>query len=88
MIFYLLQTFTAFESYFSWMMHLHKHLCATFVIFCSFCCLTSLNQHVLKDKYAFLADFSVLVSIKSLVPIAVDRPGAVANPLRSPLVTQ
>ena len=41
-----------FESYFSWIMHFHKHFCATFVIFCSFSCLTSLNQHVLKNKYA------------------------------------
>jgi len=40
MIFYLLQTFTA----------LHKHFCATFVIFRGFCCLTSLNQHVLKTQ--------------------------------------
>ena len=36
-------------------MHLHKHFCATFVIFCSFCCLTSLNQHVLKNKYALFS---------------------------------
>ena len=28
------------------------HFCETFVTFDSFCCLTSLNQHVLKNKYA------------------------------------
>ena len=36
----------------------------------------------------FLADCSVLASIESLVLIAVDRSGAVVNPLRSPLVTR
>ena len=36
---------------------------------------------------AFLPDFSVLVSIQSLVLIAVDRYGAVVFPLRSPLVS-
>ena len=37
--------------------------------------------------HVFLADCSLFVSIQSLVLIAVDRPGAVLNPLRSSLVT-
>ena len=36
----------------------------------------------------FLADCSVLVSIQSLVLIAVDRSGALLVPLRSPVVTR
>ena len=39
-------------------------------------------------KLVFLADCSVLVSIQSLVLIAVDRLGALVVPLRSPAVTR
>ena len=38
--------------------------------------------------HVFLADCSVLVSIQSLVLIAVDRLGALVVPLRSPEVTR
>ena len=38
--------------------------------------------------HVFLADCSVLVSIQSLVLIAVDRFGALVVPLRSPVVTR
>ena len=73
MIFYLLQAFTAFESYFSWIMHLHKHFCATFVIFCRFCCLTSLNQHVLKNKYALFSKSNRPFTVVCLVPWSLNR---------------
>ena len=36
---------------------------------------------------SFLPEFSIVVSIQSLVPIAVDRFGAVVFPLRSPLIS-
>ena len=38
--------------------------------------------------HVFLADCSVLVSIQSLVLIAVDRLGALVVPFRSPVVTR
>ena len=46
----------------------------------------SLGQALCKLTY-FLSDVSVIVSIQSLVLIAVDRFGAVAYPLRSPLIS-
>ena len=47
----------------------------------------TLGQALCKLK-VFLADCSVLVSIQSLVLIAVDRLGALVVPFRSPVVTR
>ena len=47
----------------------------------------TLGQALCKLK-VFLADCFVLVSIQSLVLIAVDRLGALVVPLRSPVVTR
>ena len=47
----------------------------------------TLGQALCK-MHTFLADISSLVSIQSLVLIAVDRFGAVVVPLRSPLITR